>query len=164
MEDARSNGAFTIDGANNATMKTEVHLHHKHHHKHTHKNSATNSKNARKIQFGESEETEEDLKNMTEEEMKSRRREANLMALVKRAANKSQGSLQEDEHEREKITLNSVATNYQNKTAIGQIFNQVKDECRFLGDYAFKHFYIDYELQQQKKFTWESITNNLLNS
>ena len=40
----------------------------------------------------------------------------------------------------------------------------MKDECRFLGDYAFKHFYIDYDLQREKKFTWESITNNLLNS
>jgi hypothetical protein len=93
VEDARSNGAFTMDGANNATIKTEGHLHHKHHHKHPHKNSAANSKNARKIQFGESEETEEDLKNMTEEELKLRKREANLMALVKRAANKSQASL-----------------------------------------------------------------------
>lgn len=69
VEDARSNGAFTMDGANNATIKTEGHLHHKqHHHNHTVKNSAKNTKTLRKIKFGESEETEEDIKNMTEEE------------------------------------------------------------------------------------------------
>ena len=94
VEDARSNGAFTIDGANNATMKTEGHLNHKRlNHKHTLKNPATNSKNTRKIKFNESEETEEDIKNMTEEDQKTLRREANLMELVKRAASRSQASL-----------------------------------------------------------------------
>ena len=66
VEDARSNGAFTMDGANNATMKTEGHLHHKLYQ--TVKNSAKNTKNLWKIKFDESEETEEDIKNMTEEE------------------------------------------------------------------------------------------------
>ena len=94
MEDARSNGAFTMDGANNATMKTEGHLYHKRlNHKHTLKNPATNSKNTRNIKFNESEETEEDIKNMTEEDQKTLRREANLMELVKRAASRSQASL-----------------------------------------------------------------------
>ena len=60
--------------------------------------------------------------------------------------------------------MNGIATEFESKTAVGQIFNAVKEECRFLGDYAFKHFYIDYDLQREKKFTWESITNNLLNS
>jgi hypothetical protein len=94
VEDARSNGAFTMDGANNATIKTEGHLNHKLlNHKLTLKNSAKNSKSARKIKFDESEETEEDIKKMTEEDQKTRRREANLMELVKRAASKSQASL-----------------------------------------------------------------------
>jgi hypothetical protein len=86
------------------------------------------------------------------------------MALVKRASNKSQSQIYLNEQEGEKISLNSIAKTFQSKTAVGQIFDSVKDECRFLGDYAFKHFYIDYELQREKKFTWESITNNLLNS
>jgi hypothetical protein len=54
--------------------------------------------------------TEDDLKNMTDEEIKSRRREANLMALVKKAT-KSQASICE-ENPVERITLNSVSTNF----------------------------------------------------
>lgn len=68
------------------------------------------------------------------------------MALVKKAATKSQASLSEEQQAGDFITLNSVSSHFQSKTAVGQIFNMVKDECRFLGDYAFKHFYIDYEL------------------
>jgi hypothetical protein len=47
---------------------------------------------AKRIQFEKSEEAEEEdhLKQLTEEERKTRRRRANLMALVKRAASKSQ--------------------------------------------------------------------------
>ena len=165
-EDGQSNGAFTLD-AGNATMKTDgiLHNHHKKHHKkHNHSKNSTNTRNTKKIQFDESVETEEELKKLSEEEIKLRRREANLMELVKKAANKSQASLSEEQQAGDYITLNSVSTNFQNKTAVGQIFNSVKDEYRFLGDYAFKHFYIDYDLQREKKFTWESITNNLLNS
>lgn len=88
------------------------------------------------------------------------------MALFHKATQRSQHSISNEEMEqlKQRITLNSVATTYQQLTAVGKVFNNVKDECRFLGDYAFKHFYIDYDLQREKKFTWESITNNLLNS
>ena len=56
-----------------------------------HEKTALLTGTAKRIQFEESEDTEEDaLKDLTEEERKTRRRRANLMALVKRASNKSQ--------------------------------------------------------------------------
>ena len=92
MGDRQSNGGVTLDGAN-ATIKTDGHHRHSHKNHHSHKKhndkASLNTRNSRKIQFDESVETEEDLKNLTEEEIKSRRRDANLMALVKRAASKS---------------------------------------------------------------------------
>jgi len=95
VEDRQSNGAMTLDPAN-ATIKTEGHGHHKHHHHHK-KHNDKSSKNTRKIQFDESVETpEEELNNMTEEEIRSRRKEANIMALIKKAATKSQASISED--------------------------------------------------------------------
>ncbi len=75
------------------------------------------------------------------------------MALVKRASTKSQNSVYLDEQEGERISMNSITKTFQTKTAVGQIFDSVKEDCRFLGDYAFKHFYIDYDLQREKKFT-----------
>ena len=93
---------------------------------------------SKRIQFEESEDTDEDaLKELTEEERKTRRRRANLMALVKRASNKSQSQIYLNEQEGEKISLTSITKTFQSKTAVGQIFDSVKDECRFLGDYAF---------------------------
>ncbi len=130
-----------------------------------HEKTTVNGGTAKRIQFEESEETEDDeIKHLTEEERKTRRRRANLMAIVMRASTKSHNSVYLDEQEGERISMNSITKTFQTKTAVGQIFDSVKDECRFLGDYAFKHFYIDYELQREKKFTWESITKNLLNS
>ena len=105
-------GGFGYD-AGNATIKTDGALNHHrtHHKKHNDKNS-NHAKTLKRIQFDESIATEDDLKNMTEEEVKSRRREANLMALVKRAATRSQASICEEHDEGEKITINSVAKQF----------------------------------------------------
>lgn len=72
VEDGQSHGAFTLDGGN-ATMKTDgnVHHHHKRHHKkHNDDKNSTNTRNTKKIQFDDSLETEEEIKKMSEEEVK----------------------------------------------------------------------------------------------
>jgi hypothetical protein len=55
-----------------------------------------NTKNSKRIQFDDSVETPDELENMTQEEIRSRRKEANIIALIKKATSKSQASILED--------------------------------------------------------------------
>jgi|LauGreDrversion4_2_1035121.scaffolds.fasta_scaffold52379_4 hypothetical protein len=87
---------MTLDAAN-ATIKTEGHAHHKNHqHKKQNDKSSKNTKNSKRIQFDESAETPEELQNLTQEEIRSRRKDANIIALIKKATTKSQVSILED--------------------------------------------------------------------
>ena len=63
------------------------------------------------------------------------------------------------------ICLTSVTKKVVNMLPPGVCFDQIKDDCRFKGDYAMKHYYIDFNLAgAPQKFTWASLMTNLLNT
>jgi hypothetical protein len=102
-------------------------------------------------------------------DIKAARMQARLQATVSRAlfiGGKSPNSPNASRDDKGKtISLTSVTKKVINMLPPGQLFEDIKEECRFKGDYAMKHYYIDFNLAgAPQKFTWASVMTNLLNT
>ena len=95
--------------------------------------------------------------------------QARLQATVSRALFKGGKSPNSPNLSREDpgktICLTSVTKKVIKMLPPGQCFDDIKEDCRFRGDYAMKHYYIDFNLAgAPQKFTWASVMTNLLNT
>lgn len=102
-------------------------------------------------------------------DVKAERMQARLQATVNRALFLGGKTPNSPNHSRDdpgkSIGLTSVTKKIFKMLPPGQCFDEIKEDCRFRGDYAMKHYYIDFRLAgAPQKFTWASVMTNLLNT